>query len=97
MSLLIISLSAYLVFTLAIGVQTVSTDASFGNSVCGFRGRALLLKHEWILNCTTPHEVPRQRELTLLIDQISPRLLPWSLEFILNSESRIKYAETVHS
>ena len=38
-----------------------------------------------------------QRELTLLIDQISPRLLPWSLEFILNSEIRIKYAETVHS
>ena len=30
------------------------------------------------------------------IDQISPRLLPWSLEFILNSELRIKYAEIVH-
>ena len=42
-----------------------------------------------------PHEVPRQRELTLLIDQISPRLLPWYLEFILKSELRIKYAETV--
>ena len=27
------------------------------------------------------------------IDQISPRLLPWFLEFILNSELRIKYAE----
>ena len=38
-----------------------------------------------------------QRELKLLIDQISPRLLPWSLEFTLNSELRIKYAETVPS
>ena len=73
----------------------MSTNASFGISVCGFRWRAPVLKHEWILNCTTPHEIPRQRELTLLIDQISPRLLPWYLEFILNSELRIKYAETV--
>ena len=75
----------------------MSTDASFGNSVCGFHRRAPVLRHEWILNCTTPYEVPRQKELTLLIDQISPRLFPWSLEFILNSEIRIKYAETVHS
>ena len=75
----------------------LSTNACFGISVCGFRWRAPVLKLEWILNCTTPYEAPRQSELTLLIDQISPRLLPWSLEFILNSELRIKYAETVHS
>ena len=33
--------------------------------------------------------------MTLLIDQISPRLRPWNLEFILNFEIRIKYAEPV--
>ena len=36
-----------------------------------------------------------ERELTLLIDQISPRLRPWQLEFVLISEIRIKYAEIV--
>ena len=56
----------------------------------GSEARADLKLHD-------PHEVPRQRELTLLIDQISLRLLPWYLEFILNSELRTKYAETVHS
>ena len=38
-----------------------------------------------------------ERELTLLIDQMSPRLGPWCLESILNSKLRIKYAETVPS
>ena len=32
----------------------MSTNASFGFSVCGFRWRAPVLKHEWILNCTSP-------------------------------------------
>ena len=74
----------------------MSTNASFGFSVCGFRRRAPVRKHEWILNCTTPPRgFPRQRESTLLIDQISPRLRPWNLEFILNFEIRIKYAEPV--
>ena len=33
--------------------------------------------------------------MTLLIDQISPRLRPWDLDFVLHSKIRIKYAETV--
>ena len=57
--------ASYKVNTLAIGVETVSTNASFGNSVCWFRGWTSVLKHEWILNCTNRHEVPRQRELKL--------------------------------
>ena len=45
------SLPAYLFRTLAIGVLGVSTNASFGISVCR---RVPVLMHEWILNCTTP-------------------------------------------
>ena len=37
------------------------------------------------------------KETWRYIDQISPRLRPWYLEFILISEIRIEYAETVHS
>ena len=44
---------AFPFYTLAAGVQTVSTNASFGFSVCGFRWRVPVLKHEWILNCRT--------------------------------------------
>ena len=32
----------------------MSTNASFGIIVCGFCSRAPVLKHEWIINCTTP-------------------------------------------
>ena len=80
--------------TLAAGVWTVSTNASFGISVCRFRWRAPVLKHEWILNCTTSTK-SLGKESWRYVDQISPRLLPWYLEFILNSEKRNKYAETV--
>ena len=72
----------------------MSTNASFGISVCKFRRRAPVLKHKWILNCTTPTR-SLVKESWRYIDQISPRLLPWYLEFILNSEIRNKYAETV--
>ena len=82
--------------TLAAGVYTVSINASFGIGVCGFRWQAPVLKHEWILNCTTPTRL-LGKESWRYIDQISPRLLPWYLEFILSSQIRIKYAETVHS
>ena len=86
----------HLFYTLAAGVWTVSINASFGNSVRGFRWRAPVLKHEWILNCTTPTRF-LGKESWRYIDQISHRLLLWYLEYNLNSEIRIKYAETVHS
>ena len=74
----------------------MSTNASFSISVCGFRWRAPVLKLERILNCTPPTRF-LGKENWRYIDQISHRLLLWSSETILNSEIRIKYAETVHS
>ena len=44
------------------------------------------------------HDPPRgslAKRIDITHRSFSPRLLPWSLEFILNSELRIKYAETV--
>ena len=76
------------------GVWTVFTKASFGTSVRGLRWRAPVPKHQWILNCTTL-TTALKKESWLYIDQISPRLLPWFLEFVLSSQMRIKYAETV--
>ena len=72
----------------------MSANPSFGISVCGFRWRVPVMKHEWILNRTSPTKF-LGKETWRYIDQISPRLLPWYLEFILNSEIRNKYAETV--
>ena len=72
----------------------MSTNASFGISVRGFRWRAPVLKHEWILNCMIPKRL-LGKENWRYIDQILPRLLPWYLGFILNSEIRTKNAETV--
>ena len=61
---------------------------------CGFRWQAPILKQEWIsIYPTTTTFLGKEK--WRYIDQISPRLLPWYLEFILNSEIRIKYAETV--
>ena len=72
----------------------MSKNASFGISVFGFRWRAPVLKHEWILNCTTPTSFLGKKNWRY-IEQISARMLPWYLAFILNSEIWIKYAETV--
>ena len=84
----------FLLFNLAAGVDTVSANATFGISVCGCRWRAPVLKHEWILNCATS-TVLLGKERWRYIDQISPHLLPWFLEFILKFEIRIEYSETV--
>ena len=56
--------------------------------------RASVLKHEWILNCTTPTRFLGKKKWRYT-DQISPRLLPWYLEVVLKSEIRIKYAENI--
>ena len=60
---------------LATGVQTVSTNASFGISVCGFRWRTPVLKRERVVNCTSLTRFSKKNWRYL--DQISHRLLPW--------------------
>ena len=88
-------LLAYLLQTLATGVQTVSTNASFGISVCGFRGRTSVLKQEWILNCTTPTRVPERDLKGVILTKSHLVCCRGNLEFIPNSKVRTKYAEPV--
>ena len=80
--------------TLATGVLTVSTNASFVLGGCGFRGRTSVLKQERILNCTTLKSF-LQRDLTLQKIKSHFVCCRGNLEFILNSKIRIKNAENV--
>ena len=70
----------------------MSTNASFGISICGFRWRAPVLKHEWIFNCTPPTKLLEKR---IDVTHRSNFTSSASMEFILNFEIRIKLTEPV--
>ena len=76
-----ISSLAYSSCTLATGVLTVSTNASFGIGVCGFRRRTLVQKQEWTLNCTTkvpPFCLPLPYSCHWSLNNVHQRhLRPW--------------------